>query len=422
MPSLQILQGPEDVSAQMNNQIAGTLGQGLGNFITHRNANKALEKVLSDPNLKGAPVSQVLDQLTRALSPYGEVGQGILSSRLGIEQQKMQEQQQSSLAKAFEHYQKGEDIPENVSKNLTPEALMKFQEAGRARKIGQNFYDSGIKTGMPEELAAYHRDTISNLRQGEGMNKAIDDFVKDMSRYKELSGKDLAGGKVPLNPTERVKREEIGLKDTEKARQQLAQKADYAQRGIANKKFALNLVQGDEKLDDPLYVEFANRLPGGIRGKILSPKTQLYQAGLFDEFGVLKSMFPGQVRVKEIELLEDKLATLDKSDQAKKAILEHGIKKLEYDIILANAGAQVEKENPGAGSLEFNQLVQEKAKPQLDALYDELIKGYRDIFAEHAKPQPGHVFLVDENNELYEIPIGKVNEIKAQHPNLKERK
>lgn len=129
MPSLQILTGLPDVQAEMNNQIAGTLGQGIGNFITHRNANKALEQVLSDPNLKDAPVSQKLDVLTRKLSPYGEVGQSILGARLGIEQQMIQEKQQKkdeSLLAKF--YKDPNSVVEKDFEGASPDLAKKLIE------------------------------------------------------------------------------------------------------------------------------------------------------------------------------------------------------------------------------------------------------------------------------------------------------
>lgn len=196
-----------------------------------------------------------------------------------------------------------------------------------------------------------------------------------------------------------IEREKTKLAKTETLplRKEFADKAKYARQAIENKKSALKLVKSGN-LDDPFFVSLASYLPGGVQGKILSTESQLYKSGLFDEFGVVTQMFPGAVRVKELEILEDKLATLDKSDKAKEAILENGIKKAERDIILADAARKVEKNNPNASYLDYAELVQQEAQPKLDKLYEEIVEGYNDIYFKYAPPKSSYV---DQNGRRY---------------------
>lgn len=212
-------------------------------------------------------------------------------------------------------------------------------------------------------------------------------------------------------------------KETLPLRKEFADKAKYARQGIENKKLALNLLKKG-KIDDPLVVQIASYLPGALGNKLLSSDTQLYKAGLFDEFGVLKSMFPGAIRVKEIELLEDKLATLDKNDEAKAKILENGMKKLERDVILSKAARQVEKENPQASLLDFESLVAEKAQPELNKLYQEIVDDYDKIYLEYA---PSKSSYVDQHGEEYtNVPKSKLKEFfeeaKSQGIELRPKK
>ena len=186
-------------------------------------------------------------------------------------------------------------------------------------------------------------------------------------------------------------------KETLPIRKEFADKAKYARQGIENKKNILALINKGN-INDPLTVELSKYLPGAVGNKLLSTDTQLYKTGLFDEFGVLKTMFPGPIRVKEIELLEDKLATLDKSHEAKSQILETGALKLERDIILAKYARQVEKQNPNASVLEFEELVSEKAKPDLDKLFNEISKQYDKIYLDYA---PNKSSYVDQYGETY---------------------
>jgi hypothetical protein len=204
-------------------------------------------------------------------------------------------------------------------------------------------------------------------------------------------------------------------KETLPIRKEFADKAKYARQGIENKKNMVALIKKGN-INDPLTVELSKYLPGAVGNKLLSTDTQLYKTGLFDEFGVLKTMFPGQIRVKEIELLEDKLATLDKSHEAKAQILETGALKLERDIILAKYARQVEKQNPNASLLEFEELVSEKAKPDLDKLFDKISKQYDKIYLDYA---PNKSSYVDQYGEIYK-DVAKAD-LKALFDQAKEQ-
>ena len=68
-----------------------SLGQGLGNGLNTYFANRSLDSVLKDKALESAPLSQKLEAIRGALSPYGEKGQEILQQRMAIEQQEMNE-------------------------------------------------------------------------------------------------------------------------------------------------------------------------------------------------------------------------------------------------------------------------------------------------------------------------------------------
>ncbi len=178
MPSLQVVNLPEDPNTQMYNQIGKTLGSGLSSFITHNNANNALNKILDDPNIKKAPVSDRLDALTRALSPYGEVGQGILAERLGIEKQAMQERESQELAKGY----RGEQYS---ARDIQPENLKNLNTRRSSIDVGKNIGAALRSAGVPEELAQEHESIISNTEKGTGQNQAIGDALDTLKRYRQ---------------------------------------------------------------------------------------------------------------------------------------------------------------------------------------------------------------------------------------------
>lgn len=205
MPQIQIFPEQVDVQKQMNNQIMGTLGQGLGNFVAHRNANKALEKVLTDPTLKDSPVSDRLDALTRALSPYGEVGQGILAARLGVEQQAKQEKEANSLARIQQKIQNKQDISEKDFEGVSPENIMKQSERLRSVRVGKGVGDTLRSIpGFPEELAQQHEDLIANTEKGTGQTHAIESALRDAERYRQYGPQAFAGGQNQAKDTREV--------------------------------------------------------------------------------------------------------------------------------------------------------------------------------------------------------------------------
>lgn len=408
-----------------------SLGQGLGSGLNTYFANRSLESVMKDKSLEGSPPSKKLEAIRAALSPYGEKGQEIFNQRMQIEQQEQQERERSDLSKISGYYQKRQDIPSDLLSRQSVETQLKIQDRLKSRQLGENIRNTLIKNGVPEEQANYYGDMIENTEKGTNQSAVIKEALETSNRYRSQipennkSAMEIRANRIPRTPQEQFQADKEGLSETTKIRSDIASRAENARRAVANKKFQLHLVQKG-KLDDPVTVELAKRLPGAIGNKLLSKDTLLYQSGLFDEFGVLKTMFPGQIRVKEIELLEDKLASLDKNAEAKKAILEHGIKKLEYDQVIAKAAAEVEKIYPDARLLEFDQLVSEKAQPELDKLYKELIDGYEGIYNKYGAPskpvKSGFRRFKDKNDEIYDIPIDKVDDVLNKYKDLKEVK
>lgn len=72
---VQFFKGSEDPRDAAYGQLSAALGQGLGNGLTTFFANRSLNSVLHDKALESAPVSEKLNAVHNALSPYGEKGQ-----------------------------------------------------------------------------------------------------------------------------------------------------------------------------------------------------------------------------------------------------------------------------------------------------------------------------------------------------------
>ncbi len=171
-------------------------------------------------------------------------------------------------------------------------------------------------------------------------------------------------------------------------RTKLAEKADAALKGIQNKEQLMDLIEKGN-LDDPTFAALAEALPLNLGKRLLSNDTTEYKAGLVEEFGDLRNIFQGQTRIKEIELLENKIADIYLTDDQKKAVLRSRINALKADVIRAEAAAELENRDD-LGVLQFNKEVENKSKPKLDALFNQILDEQKAIIqnAENKKNVP----------------------------------
>ena len=154
-------------------------------------------------------------------------------------------------------------------------------------------------------------------------------------------------------------------------RTKLAEKAMTARKGIQNKEHMMDLIETGN-LDDPTFAALAESLPLNLGKRMLSPETVEYKAGLVEEFGDLRNIFQGQTRMKEIELLEAKVADIYLTDEQKKTILKSRINALKSDIILAEAASELE-DKEDLGVLQFNTELEKKAQPKMEALFNNIL-------------------------------------------------
>ncbi len=154
-------------------------------------------------------------------------------------------------------------------------------------------------------------------------------------------------------------------------RTKLAEKAMTARKGIQNKEQMMSLIETGN-LDDPTFAALAEAMPLNLGKRMLSPETVEYKAGIVEEFGDLRNIFQGQTRMKEIELLENKVADIYLTDEQKKTILKSRINALKSDIILAEAASELENKED-LGVLQFNTELEKKAQPKMEALFNSIL-------------------------------------------------
>lgn len=189
--------------------------------------------------------------------------------------------------------------------------------------------------------------------------------------------------------TSKEKKESALRQETLPLRSEIANKAKAASEGIQNKEQLLQLIKTG-KIDDPTYATLASSLPLNLGKRLLSPETVQYKAGLVDEFKDLKNIFAGATRVKELEILEEKIADLYMTDEQKETILKSRINALRSDMIKAETAAEMESEGKFYGILQFQNELEKRAKPKLEALFNRTLDEQKAAFkdAENLKKIP----------------------------------
>lgn len=167
-------------------------------------------------------------------------------------------------------------------------------------------------------------------------------------------------------------------------RKEISDRAEVARRGIENKQKQIELIDTG-KIDDPSFAIAMEALPLKLGQRFLSNETVEYKSGLVQGYGELKNIFSGATRVKEVEILENKIADLYLTDEQKKTILKSSLDVLKADIIREEAAAELE--GKPLSLLQYRKEVEKIAKPKLDALFNKIIDEQNAIIkdAENAK-------------------------------------
>lgn len=299
-----------------------------------------------------------------------------------------------------------ENLAENYSRisglNQDPQkAITQNQQISPAPDI-QNIQ------GQPNQISPPQTETAKQSLQDTG----IMSDAEFQEIYRKAPSKQKPGLLNQRNKEKQLFEQKrlAGLKDTSKYREEIAAESKAAHKSIQSKENLIKLIKKGN-LDNPLVAGIAKFLPQGFRESILSNDSLKYEAGLFDEFGVLKGMFPGQIRTAEINLLEPKLASLYKNDEAKMGILEAGIEAAKSSIIRAKYAAEVEREAPHLSKLAFQDEVEKRAAPELQELWDKIEDDLNNIADKHSDvvtviDPSGKVFGTVSKKEANMLPAG----------------
>lgn len=315
------------------------------------------------------------------------LGAGIGGTMQQLTQNKMQDQQQQRKTAQLQNLLSNaslEDLKDPLKRNIL---LAAFPDL--AKNLGQEFVERDKIAAKPPAGGPTAQPTpphIANaIKQAlaRNPNATADELQVNMdelgipriysnsfteNRRRDQEGKEKSQGKIAAE----TRKELVPIK------QEIAQKAAAAQRGIENKENLFNLINKGN-LNDPTFATLLEQLPFKLGKRILSNDTVQYKAGLVDEYTDLRNIFQGQTRVKELDILEEKLADIYLDDEQKKAVLKSRINALNIDLIRAEAAAEVEQEHPELGILQFEQAVSKKMKPKMKELSDRFIDEQKSI-------------------------------------------
>lgn len=247
-----------------------------------------------------------------------------------------------------------------------------LQQGQQGRKKIEDYSDSEVN-----ELAAYKNDPDPDFKYIGNL------FDQERNRRQEKSKLERETTKANEKKAAELRKEILPYIN------EISTKADLARNGIENKENLLDLIENGN-IDDPTYAALAQALPLNLGKRLLSNDTVEYKAGLIEEFGDLRKLFQGQTRVKEIELLEEKIADLYLTNEQKKAILKSRINALRSDILMEEAAREIEEQGKPMSLLQFKDKVNKRFKEKTKALANTVIDEQKSIIqnAENRKKLP----------------------------------
>lgn len=386
-------------------EVARTIGNNLGGAFKSVRESNTIEQILSDASKSGDP-AQLQNAIGKILSQVSPERQPAAIKLLESTYERVKEKEKlgRERAQAAKY-----GIPTDLPPALQAEIYKQTEKGKRLANVyGQQ--QAPVPFGgqpQPQEALGGQPQAAAPIgaqgaQQGPGMAQAVqpaqgirgftDEQLVMLSGQPDKEISEPAKQELKRRQTsEKEKREDIrhGESETLKMRQEIAQKALDAEQGIAEKERMMELIDTGN-VNDPSLATILDKIPMKLGARFLTPETTEYKSILINGYRDLRTIFKGQTRVKEIEVLENKLADIYLTDQQKKAILKSSIKTLQYDLIRAEIAVEVEEKFPGLKALAFNKKVIEMMNPKLDSLANRIIDEQKSIIndAENKKKIP----------------------------------
>lgn len=417
----------------LKEMIGQSLGQGLANFSNQYYANRDLEKVINDSSLDDAPFSERLSALETALRPHGEVGLGLLQRRLGIEQQRQQEQEASILAKA----ELGQDLSQRDMAKLSSGTQLAYIKAKKERegkaKQRTNIVSALERNGMDKEEAERWGDLYDAATEGGKTEiiKGVNDQIRRLQTGASEQQNPLAA--APIEDIPGIELEHPNYNFPPESAPENMLPAEINKQKATREKHNLPIYEESVKVLHGLEDEYRDiqrlqqineteELPQGIdkwnvdwetgeprATALLTPAAQLYLKTIAGMFGKAKEFFPGRVTNFDLETFKKRFPTLANSREGRRLIA----KQLE----LANRIAYLREETlrsamehygTGADPVHIRKAAETNYR-RLKPMLEERLKTLDGLLeSEYQKTKPQSAQAVPQGNVKVRSPDGQI--------------
>jgi hypothetical protein len=327
----------------------------------------------------GRSFSQKLNEgLGRGL----EMGSQLMQAHQAQKQQQQQMQQENAALKQLT----GQDFSGISDPKLRQQAVGELlKQQGKQQALGQkqNYLEKlfGDQSQNTQQEPSNSKELSS---QGFDPSKISDEDIVKATAMDPTLGRELRAAK-DSSLKERRHKEDVQIRKDERRaaetipmKQRIAENAQSAMQSLENKERQLELIdRGD--LNDPTFASLMDKIPGKLGQRFLSNDTVQYKASLVDEYKDLRNIFQGQTRVKELEILENKIADTYYTDEQKKRIIKARMKSLDADLIKAEVAAEIDQNKPNLGILEFTKELNKRTKERMKSVSDQVIDDLTNV-------------------------------------------
>lgn len=361
---------PFDVGRQVGTNFAQSIGKVRDESTIERILAQA--QASGDPEVLQQSIGQILSQVSPERQPAAVAY--LQNTMQRIEQSKMQGRQKQA-AKKYLGSEEAADLPPQVQAQLAKDKAkqQRLSQYGIGGDVSNEITSQGIsptqQNNIPNQspIPLSQRFSKDQLKMMTGLpDKEIANWAQaELDDMKEQEKRTFEGKKERR-------------KETVSMKQKIAEDAQTAIQSIQNKEKQLELIDSGD-LNDPTFATAMDMLPGKLGRRFLSPKTVEYKASLVDEYKDLRTIFQGQTRVKEIELLEDKIADTYYTDEQKKAIIKARLESAQTQILRAELAAEIDSEMPDLGILEFSKELNKRMKGRLETNANQVIDMLKNV-------------------------------------------
>lgn len=408
---VQFFKGSADPRDAALGALSRALGQGLGHGVMSHFANESLNDVINDPQFKNSSPYERMSALQQALSKYGNVGQQLLQQRMQLEQQYAQEDQKKKSeeqlrqkGKALNKYIKKEPLSDEEMALFSPQEMAAIEKAynrGPAGGVTAQPVPEGVSKAISQVLSnaqGMDPDQLKQAMDAAGIPPAYSNSYVENRRQTTKPVFEPASDKLEAERSAKV-----------------ADEIENEYKSVVNEDIRLDrqtALMEKGNLSTPAMVKLIESL-GLPLGILNNPDTEEFAKLEADFVRDVSKVFPGQIRVYEIQAYLKTVPSLMNSREGQEAIIHNRklmneAKKVRYD-----AYKDIIKENNGRKPPNLDMLIHERTQKKMDDIAERFKAGIDAATEMNAQT----IRMYDAQGKAYDIPANKIPD--AQNSGLK---